>query len=84
MIKSITSLIGQSEVMTFSGAYLFANGHINVGATLRGLGVIGSLCRFSINYSFLSEDSKEEEKEYHATLSKLITEISQEKTQKNS
>jgi len=74
----IHSLIGQSEVLTISGMGLYLTGHETFGIVMICLGVLGSLVRFSVNMSFLQNQSTEdieENEENIDDLKKILKEI---------
>jgi len=79
----IYSLIGQSEVLTAAGVYLISIDHSAIGFSCLALGIIGALCRYSANFSFLSKQIEDKDKsenlDKYETLSNLLTEISNSK-----
>tara|TARA_B100000131_G_C18065357_1_gene592245 strand:- start:169 stop:360 length:192 start_codon:yes stop_codon:yes gene_type:complete len=50
----IHTLLGQSEVLTASGAFLLTTEHQTLGMVMIGLGIFGAICRQSINLGFVN------------------------------
>lgn len=68
------SLIGQSEVLTLSGVYLFSSGETTLGIVCGILGLIGAICRYSIKTAQNQVETEQDSDEY-AKLSKILSEI---------
>ena len=67
------SLIGQSEVLTASGVYLFSSGETTIGIACGALGLVGAICRYSINAA--SSQEEEESPDGYEQLSKALSKI---------
>ena len=50
----IHSLVGQTEVMTLSGVYMYMNQHTTMGSFLIAAGIICAGIRYSANIGLLS------------------------------
>ena len=82
IVDMIQTLIGQSEALTLSGTALIINKFNVLGGILLGLGVLGGICKFVINFQLThQEDSK---KEVNNDYEKLLSEALQAATQKKS
>lgn len=56
----IHSLLGQSEVLTLSGVYMYINNHTSLGICLMCLGVIAAGIRYSANMGLVSKHMESE------------------------
>ena len=70
------TILGQSEVLTLSGVYLFSTGNSTLGIVCGVLGVLGAVCRAAISHSQEQKSDSEKHLDNYEKLSKILTEIS--------
>lgn len=73
----IYSLLGQSEVLTASGVWLYLSGHETFGVVLVCLGILGAFGRFGTNMTIVQKHSEgsESEKDENEEIKKVLSEI---------